>query len=78
MENVDCIWPSEVKSNAFLGKLITPSVTPSSYTNPGYATFSYSNGSLGDLKMNFLQLEPTIGQDSDYSDFEWFGVNMNE
>ena len=52
-------------SQYFLGKIISPSVTPGSDTQPGYTTFTYTEDSqqLEDVTMTFLQLESAEGLD---------------
>lgn len=47
----------------FLGKLISPAVTPGSWTNPGFTTMTLdtANMKIQNLQMTFLQLQNTTG-----------------
>lgn len=41
----------------FLGKMISPAITPGSNTQPGYTTIDYTDGLLTNVQMTFLQLD---------------------
>jgi hypothetical protein len=54
-----CNYKLDNNGDYFTGKLVTPGVSPVTYSNPGFAVFNYSEEYqlLSDLKLTFLLLD---------------------
>lgn len=66
----------------FLGKMISPSITPGNNSQPGFTTMTLGTGSklIENVKMTFLQLESAHGldQDATYDQFEYLTVDWDK
>ncbi len=66
----------------FLTKVLFPSVTASSSTQPAFSTFEYDTetGVASNLQYTFIDLQKTIGlpEDTSINEFDWFTVNLEE
>lgn len=47
-------YSDDEDSHFFLGKMISPSITPGSDTQPGYTTFTLEDNQIKDVVMTFL------------------------
>jgi hypothetical protein len=47
-------YSDDEDSHFFLGKMISPSITPGSDTQPGYTTFTLEDNQIKDIVMTFL------------------------
>jgi len=50
----NCMNTNSDEEGYFLGKLVSPSITPGNNSQPGFTTFSLSNEKLVDVEMTFL------------------------
>ena len=73
---------SDDSSANYLNKILFPSVSPNSMTNPGFSTFTYDTKSseASNLKCTFLKVTETIGMadTTSYTDLPYFDVDFTE
>lgn len=66
-------------NNYFLGKMISPSITPGNNTNPGFTTFVYDINlqTLNSVNMTFLQLDSAsqMPVGTTFDQFEYLNVD---
>ena len=74
--------PEDNSSANYLNKILFPSVTPGSYTNPAFSTFQYDTGTkeASSLKSTFLKVTETFNIDDTtaYSDLPYFEVDFQD
>lgn len=70
-------YSDDEDSHFFLGKMISPSITPGSDTQPGYTTFTLEDNQIKDIVMTFLQLDSQQGlpQTATFEEFDWLVVD---